>query len=487
MKKQKGKQKIILFYLKFERMIPNNVSHVTWELGDALKTLNYNFMVRKMTDTWRLDVLPSDVLLLIFDYCNEYDLLRLSEVCKRFYEIIRSDVAWVEKSKRYLATNQATKRFRERCLTILRPRATWRVSYNWHYGIYKKKTIFTRKTRLMPWLKLSNNILWWCGGNQLVGFNRSDERQLDELLIEDIYEKDDFYYIEQYTGGDICKFVLWKNFIICGYTNGTILYFLRKFSEKVEKNKYFIVNGLLNNRSCVNAIDATSENVIAGLECGTIKIQRHPDMDRPVYDEEICIRLMDKVQSLSVNPTATKFAVGSSGISDVSPLHVIDIERYTTVDTMRHAWKHGAGILDMVWDDPNTLLTCGYDTYIRKWDLRTGKCVCSWADPTDATLYCISSDHQYTMVTGTQYNCLAVLWDQRKSDFVQLYYMTSSSRSSSRCSRSPIYSVQFDNVHLYCATDRHVRELNFSETRSKNQKFDYKSLYPSCGLLGSCR
>lgn len=26
--------------------------------------------------------------------------------------------------------------------------------------------------------------------------------------------------------------------------------------------------------------------------------------------------------------------------------------------------------MDMVWDDPNTLLTCGYDTCIRKWDLR---------------------------------------------------------------------------------------------------------------------
>jgi len=36
---------------------------------------------------------------------------------------------------------------------------------------------------------------------------------------------------------------------------------------------------------------------------------------------------------------------------------------------MQRTWKHGAGILDMVWDDPNTLLTCGYDTYIRKWDL----------------------------------------------------------------------------------------------------------------------
>jgi len=67
-----------------------------------------------MTDTWRLDILPSDVLLIIFDYCNEYDLLRLSEVCKRFYEIIRTDVVWAKRSKKFLVTNQMSKRFRER-------------------------------------------------------------------------------------------------------------------------------------------------------------------------------------------------------------------------------------------------------------------------------------------------------------------------------------------------------------------------------------
>lgn len=39
-------------------------------------------------------------------------------------------------------------------------------------------------------------------------------------------------------------------------------------------------------------------------------------------------------------------------------------------DIVKHNWRRGAGILDMVWDNPHTLLTCGYDTYIRKWDMR---------------------------------------------------------------------------------------------------------------------
>ncbi|XP_036139459.1 F-box/WD repeat-containing protein 4 isoform X2 [Monomorium pharaonis] len=357
---------------------------------------------------------------------------------------------------------------------ILHPRATWFVSYNWHYGIYKRRTIITQKKRLMPYLKLTNNVVWWGGGNKLIGFERDDGVMLD-------YNFDWCYNPESYIGGDICKFVLWKNFVICGYTNGTINYFLVKGG----KRKCRIIKKLLNNHSCVNAIDATSENIIAGLECGEIKIQRHPNMDMPekkIYNEsEICISLTDKVRSLSIDPMGVKFAVGSSGITDIPPLHIIDIECYTSVDTMQHEWKHGAGILDMVWDDPNTLLTCGYDTYIRKWDLRTGRCVCSWADPTDATLYCISSDHQYSMITGTQYNCLAVLWDQRKNDFVQLYYVNTKPSSQ----RSPIYSVQFDSTRLYCATDKHMIEMDFSV--GAYQKFDYKSMYiPSRGLLSSC-
>lgn len=43
------------------------------------------------------------------------------------------------------------------------------------------------------------------------------------------------------------------------------------------------------------------------------------------------------------------------------------------LDGMRHNWRHGAGILDMVWETPQCLLTCGYDTYIRKWDMRFAK------------------------------------------------------------------------------------------------------------------
>lgn len=67
-----------------------------------------------MTDVWHLDTLPSDVLIIIFDYCHAFDLVRLSEVCTRFYDIIREETLWIKKSKQPIVTNQASKKFRER-------------------------------------------------------------------------------------------------------------------------------------------------------------------------------------------------------------------------------------------------------------------------------------------------------------------------------------------------------------------------------------
>lgn len=62
----------------------------------------------------RLDELPLEILLLIFDYCHAFDLVRLSGVCTRFYDVAHDEVLWYKRSKQTLATNQVSKRFRSR-------------------------------------------------------------------------------------------------------------------------------------------------------------------------------------------------------------------------------------------------------------------------------------------------------------------------------------------------------------------------------------
>jgi len=71
-----------------------------------------------MTDFWRLDVLPCEILLTIFDYCGVIDLLRISQVCKRFHEIVHMNVTWIKKGKQSLVTNQMSERFRERFVRL---------------------------------------------------------------------------------------------------------------------------------------------------------------------------------------------------------------------------------------------------------------------------------------------------------------------------------------------------------------------------------
>ncbi|KZC12394.1 PREDICTED: F-box/WD repeat-containing protein 4 [Dufourea novaeangliae] len=397
-----------------------------------------------MTDARRLDTLPSDVLILIFDYCHAFDLVRLSEVCTRFYDIIRGETLWIKKSKQPIATNQTSRKFRERCNPLLCLRTKWHVSHNWQYGRYEKRVLSSQKIKLMPWIQLTSDILWWSGGNQLCGFKRTwhshEAQQNNRILVNDNIRS------------DICKFIVRNECIITGHRDGSIQFWTK---SRCDESIDFYCSIDRAHTSDVNAVDETCDAIMSGSGDGTVKIWG-PVGQRFLNIPVATLNIADRVWSLSADPTGKKVAVGSAGNSDSPPLHIFDLECYSESHILNHNWQRGAGILDMVWDSPQILLTCGYDTYIRKWDLRTGTCVYSWADPTDATIYCISSDYYYTMLTGTQFNCKTVLWDQRQRNYVQLYFMNLSRMSS------PVYCLDFDSAHLYGATDQHLVELTFS-------------------------
>ncbi|KAI4477377.1 hypothetical protein M0804_012763 [Polistes exclamans] len=392
-----------------------------------------------MTSVLRLDSLPSDVLILIFNYCNAFDLVRLSEVCIRFYLLIREDTLWKRRSNQALVTNQTSEQFRKRCNPLLCLRTKWHVSNNWQYGRFKKKCIFSQKAKLMPWIQLTADTLWWSGGDRLCGFKRDEHRRGTVLVFN---EKD--------IGSDICKFVTKDEYILTGHRNGSL-----KFWTKAKRGDDHICFSIDRAHSTdVNDVDKIGSIFISGSGDGIVKVWKLSSKrfaDPPIAS----INVRDRIWSVRADPTGLKFAVGSSGNGEGTPLNIFDMECCSISNVLKLNWRRGAGILDMVWDNANTLLTCGYDTYIRKWDLRSGMCVSSWGDPTSATLYCISSDYNYTLVSGTQFNCKAVLWDQRQKQFAQIYFLNW--RRS-----SPIYSIAFDSCHLYGATDQHLTELTFS-------------------------
>ncbi|XP_058803734.1 F-box/WD repeat-containing protein 4 [Phymastichus coffea] len=390
----------------------------------------------------RLDELPCEIILLIFDYCHVFDLVRLRRVCSLFNNLAKDHSLWSKRSHRTLATNQVSLRFQSRCNPILTDIAKWEVTHNWMHGRYQKNVVFSQKTKLMPWMQLTSDVLWWSGGNQLCGFERNNICN----------SKSRVYY--QITTSDICKFTVRDEYIITGHRDGSIQFWSKdSWYQRIPHYNTSIENA---HSRDVEAVDEAGDIVFSGSADGMVKAWKSPRSREIISQDPLAsFRINDRIWSIAIDSSGEKLAVGSAGNAS-APLTICDTTNFSRTHQILHTWRPGAGILDMVWENPHTLLTCGYDTCIRKWDIRSGRCVSYWTDPTDATIYSISSDYNNTMVTGTQFNCKAVLWDQRNPQYVQLYFMHLQRMSS------PIYSVSFDSSHLYGATDQNVVEVKFT-------------------------
>lgn len=146
----------------------------------------------------------------------------------------------------------------------------------------------------------------------------------------------------------------------------------------------------------VDAVDETNNIVISGSADGVVKAWTSPKNQEFMSNLPLAtVTVHDRVWSIAADSSNTKVAIGTSGTSGV-PLYIYDTKKFVSNALLtnflhydffffflqinvcsfdqsyviNHNWIQGAGILDMVWDDPHTLLTCGYDTCIRKWDLR---------------------------------------------------------------------------------------------------------------------
>lgn len=117
----------------------------------------------------------------------------------------------------------------------------------------------------------------------------------------------------------------------------------------------------------------------------------------------------------------------------------------------------GAGVLDVMYESPSTLLSCGYDTYVRYWDLRTStrKCVMEWEEPHDSTFYCLQTDGNHLLATGSSYYGLVRLWDRRQRACLHAFPLTSTPLSS------PVYCLRFTTRHLYAALSYNLHVLDF--------------------------
>ena len=63
-------------------------------------------------------------------------------------------------------------------------------------------------------------------------------------------------------------------------------------------------------------------------------------------------------------------ATGTAATRGTAPLRLYDLLSGAHLMDLGSDLKKGAGMLDLAWLSPSTLLSCGYDTFTRLWDTR---------------------------------------------------------------------------------------------------------------------
>ncbi|ELK35629.1 F-box/WD repeat-containing protein 4 [Myotis davidii] len=154
---------------------------------------------------------------------------------------------------------------------------------------------------------------------------------------------------------------------------------------------------------------------------------------------------------------ASSFVTGTACCGHFSPLRIWDLNSGQLMTHLGSDFPPGAGVLDLMYESPFTLLSCGYDTYVRYWDLRASvrKCVMEWEEPHDSTLYCLQTDGNHLLATGSSYYGVVRLWDRRQRACLHAFPLTSTPLSS------PVYCLRFTTKHLYAALSYNLHVLDF--------------------------
>ncbi|XP_071792667.1 F-box/WD repeat-containing protein 4-like [Asterias amurensis] len=387
--------------------------------------------------------LPDEVLLYILSLLRISEIGCIAQLSRRLNALIGQDAAWRPIS-RQLINIQEDKKTRENCGHKIGRRQKslkemCRISLNWTRGNKKENLLYKFKTRYLPWLQLDGQQLYLSQGEKVHSFRLHDNGS--------IYKKPLVSFHGQLN--DVTQFVVKKDrlltagcdarFLLYNKYTGALLHCYQPDEQRI--------SGL--NIMCV---DMTDDLIVGGVNDKSITLWRC-NCQQPMRS----ITMSDTVRSLRTSPSQRSFASGSSAVADRQPIKIWDIESGKQIMTIGRNWRHGAGILHMQYESPDTLLSAGYDTIVRMWDLRTNCIlpVIELEDPHDYTVYCIQSDGKYLIASGTALWGVARLWDKRMNKTLQSFFV-------GRGSNSPVYSLQFNTTHMYVALSNSLRALSFT-------------------------
>ncbi|XP_048362596.1 F-box/WD repeat-containing protein 4 isoform X2 [Sphaerodactylus townsendi] len=357
--------------------------------------------------------LPEELLLLICSYLDARALGRLGQTCRRLCRFTSRDVLWRRLARSCL--NAGFSALGTDLVQGVPVKERVKVSENWRHGRCQRKLLLKWKRNLMPWMQLDSDYLYVSQAEDIQAYwlrpNRTGFQRCPHAVFSGHQE-------------DVCRFVLANGHIVSGGGDGNIA--LHKL------NSSFSFKFLAHDQE-VNCVDCQEGIIVSGSRDRTAKVwSLSPGRAGQCLHT---IQTDDRVWSIALSPL-------SSG------------QLVTCLGTDFH---RGAGVLDIFYETPFTLLTCGYDTYIRYWDLRTSTrdCVKKWEEPHDSALYCIRSNGNHMIASGSSYYGVVRLWDKRQSRCLQSFSLSSPISS-------PVYCLRFSTNHLYATLASALHVLDFT-------------------------
>ncbi|XP_028630747.1 F-box/WD repeat-containing protein 4 [Grammomys surdaster] len=381
---------------------------------------------------WRL---PEELLLLICSYLDTRALGRLAQVCRWLRRFTSCDLLWRPIARASL--NTGFTRLGTDLMTSIPVKERVKLSQNWRLGRCRDRILLKWRYSQMPWMQLEDASLYLSQANFILAYQfRPDGASLNRRPFRVFAGHDE----------DVCHFVLDNSHIVSAGGDGKI------GVHKIHST--FTVKYSAHEQE-VNCVDCKGGIIVSGSRDRTAKVW--PLASGRLGQCLHTIQTEDRVWSIAISPLLSSFVTGTACCGHFSPLRIWDLNSGQLLTHLGSDFPPGAGVLDVMYESPSTLLSCGYDTYVRYWDLRTStrKCVMEWEEPHDSTFYCLQTDGNHLLATGSSYYGLVRLWDRRQRACLHAFPLTSTPLSS------PVYCLRFTTRHLYAALSYNLHVLDF--------------------------
>ncbi|XP_073934568.1 F-box/WD repeat-containing protein 4 isoform X3 [Castor canadensis] len=295
---------------------------------------------------WRL---PEELLLLICSYLDVRALGRLAQVCRWLRRFTSCDLLWRRIARASL--NSGFTRLGTDLMTSIPVKERVKVSQNWRLGRCREGILLKWRCSQMPWMQLEDDSLYISQANFILAYQfRPDGASLNRRPLGVFAGHDE----------DVCHFVLANSHIVSAGADGKI--------GVHEIHSTFTVKYSAHEQE-VNCVDCKGGIIVSGSRDRTAKVW--PLASGRLGQCLHTIQTEDRVWSIAISPLLSSFVTGTACCGHFSPLRIWDLNSGQLMTHLGSDFPPGAGVLDVMYESPSTLLSCGYDTYVRYWDLRT--------------------------------------------------------------------------------------------------------------------